>query len=106
MGHTERCDWKAADRRPELTVARGNRRSTGCAGKGGAGKNAGDRIFSAHGRKSFWAKSGTTDARGNVRRAKRAGGHGKPSPRNASSCVVRELEFAAGVGADDAGSVR
>src|ERR1700746_1260944 len=105
MGYGAKRDWKATDGRPGLAVARGDRGSTGCAGKGCAGKSAADHILAAHGRKPFWAGSGATDARGNVRGAERTRGHGKPSPRHASSRVVRELELATGVGADDARSV-
>src|SRR6266700_6957261 len=105
MGCSGKRDWKATDGRPGLAVARDNRRSTGCAGKGCGGKTASDHILAADGRKPFWAGSGTTDARGNVRGAKRARGHGKPSPRHASSRLVRELELTPGVCADLGGSV-
>src|ERR1700758_3053043 len=105
MGYGAKRDWKAIDGRPGLAVARGDRRSTGCAGKGCAGKSAGDHILAAHGRKPFWAGSSATDARSHVRGAERTRGHRKPSPRRASSRVVCELEFAPGVGADDARSV-
>src|SRR5215469_2244698 len=105
MGHDGKRGWKTANRRPELALARGDRRSTGCAGKDGAGKNAGDCLLAAHGRKPFWAGSGTTYTRGNVCSAKRPRGYGKPSPGNASSRVVGECKLAASVSADHAGSL-
>src|SRR6516162_2464962 len=105
MGYGGKRDWKAADGRPELAVARGDRRGTRCAGKSFAGKNAGDPILAPHGRKPFWAESGTTDARGNVRVAKRAHGDGRVPQRNPPSGVVGERKPAAGVRANHAGSL-
>src|SRR5689334_12277843 len=105
MGYGGKRHWKATDGRPGLAVARSDRRNTGCAGKRRAGESAGDRILAAPGREPFWEGSGATDARGDVRGAKRTRGHGKPSPRDASSRMVRELELAPGLGADHAGSV-
>src|SRR5215467_3427453 len=105
MGYGGKRDWKAADGGSGLALARSGRRRPGCAGKSGTGKGAGDRIFSAHGRKPFWAESRASDARRNVRSAQRARGDGKPPPRNAPSRVVHELKLTAGFGADHARSL-
>src|SRR5215469_13747341 len=106
MGYAGERHWKATEGRLGLAVARGDRRSARCAREGSARETTGDHLLAADGRKSLWWRAGTTDARGNVRGAKRARGHRRPSSRNASSRVVRERKLAASGGADHAGSLR